>query len=70
MRSFYLRFHVYATFCNISSNLQSSLVFLYANSLYASIYYRSVSLQYNEGNTDNLNISLTIKTKKYFKKVT
>ena len=53
MRSFYLQFRIYATenwpfFWNLSSNLQSSLVFLYANSLYASIFFRSLSLAYNE----------------------
>ena len=54
MRSFYLRFCVCAIeswpfFWNLSSNLQSSLVFLYANSLYASIFFRSLPLAYNEG---------------------
>jgi len=47
MRSFYLRFRVYAIqkwpfSWNLSSNLQSSLVFLYANSLYASLFLRSI----------------------------
>ena len=55
VRSFFLQFRVCATenwpfFWNLSSNLQSSLVFLYANSLYASIFFRSLSLAYNEGN--------------------
>ena len=54
MQSFYLRFHVYATqnwpfFWNPSSNLHSSLVFLYAISLYASLFFQSLSLTYNEG---------------------
>jgi len=35
-------------FWNISSNYQSSLVFLYANSLYASLFLESLSLAYNE----------------------
>jgi len=53
MRSFYLRIHVYAIgkwpfFWNLSSNLQWSFVFLYANSLYASIFVESLSLAYNE----------------------
>jgi len=53
MRSFYLRFCVYATqkwpfFWNLSSNNQSSLVFLYANSLYASLFLESLALAYNE----------------------
>jgi len=53
MRSFYLRFHVYAIqkwpfFWNLSSNYQSSLVFLYANSLYASLFLQSLSLAYNK----------------------
>jgi len=43
MRSFYLWFRIYAIqkwpfFWNLSSNYQSSLVFLYANSLYASLF--------------------------------
>ena len=37
-------------FWNLSSNLQSSLVILYANPLYASIFFWSLSLPYNEGN--------------------
>jgi len=45
MRSFYLRFRVYAIqiwpfFWNLSSNYQSSLVFLYSNSLYG-VYFWS-----------------------------
>ena len=53
MRSFYLRFRVYAIenrpfLRNISPNLQASLVFLYANSLYASLIFWSLSLAYNE----------------------
>jgi len=32
---------------NLSSNLQLSLVFLYANSLYASLFFESLSLAYN-----------------------
>jgi len=53
MRSFYLQFRIYAIrkwpfFWNLSSNLQSSLVFLYANSLYASLFLESLSLEYNE----------------------
>jgi len=53
MRSFYLQFRVYAIrkwpfFWNLTSNLQSSLVFLYANSLYASLFLESLSLAYNE----------------------
>ncbi len=35
-------------FWNLSSNYQSSLVFLYANSLYASLFLESLSLAYNE----------------------
>jgi len=35
-------------FLTLSSNLQSSLVFLYANSLYASLFLESLSLEYNE----------------------
>ena len=54
IRSFYLRFRVYATenwqfFWKLSSNLQSSLDFLFANSLYASIFFWSLSLPDNEG---------------------
>ena len=54
MRSFFLQFREYATenwpfFWKPSSNLQSSLVFLYANSLYASLFFWSLSLAYNEG---------------------
>jgi len=53
MRTFYLRFRVYSIpkwpfFCNLTSNLQSSLVFLYANSLYSSLFLESLSLAYNE----------------------
>jgi len=53
MQSFYLRIHVYVIeklpfFWNLSSNLQWSLVFLYANSLYASLFLESLSLAYNE----------------------
>jgi len=48
MRSFYLRFRVYAIqkwplFWNLSSDLQLSLVFLYA-----SLFLESLSLEYNE----------------------
>jgi len=35
-------------FWNISANYQSSLVFLYVNSLYASLFLESLSLAYNE----------------------
>jgi len=54
MRTFYLRFRVYAiksmTFQrNISSNLPMLLVSLFANSLYASHFFRSLSMAYNEG---------------------
>jgi len=35
-------------FWNLSSNYQSSLVFLCANSLYASLFLESLSLAYNE----------------------
>ncbi len=35
-------------FWNLSSNYQSSLVFLYANSLYSSLFLESPSLAYNE----------------------
>ncbi len=53
MRSFYLRFRVYAIqkwhfFWNLSSNYQSSLVFLDSNSLYSSLFLESLSLEYNE----------------------
>ncbi len=53
MRSFYLQFRVYAIenrpfLRNFSPNLQASLVFLYANSLYASLIFWSLSLAYNE----------------------
>ncbi len=53
MRSFYLRFRGYAIkkwplFWNLSSDLQSPLVFLYANSLYASLFFEFLSLAYNE----------------------
>ncbi len=58
MRSFYLRFRISAIshicdpemtfFWNISSNYQSSLIFLCANSLYASLFLESLSLAYNE----------------------
>jgi len=53
MRSFYLWFQVYAIqkwpfFWDLSSNLQLSLVFLYANLLYASLFLESLSLAYNE----------------------
>ncbi len=52
-RSFYLRFYIYAIqkwpfFWNLSSNLQSSFVFFYANSLYASQLLESLSLTYNK----------------------
>ncbi len=51
MRSFYLRFMQLKNslfFWNLSSNLQRLFVFLYANSLYASIFLESQSLEYNE----------------------
>jgi len=53
MRSFYLQFRVYviekfAFFWNLSSNLWQTLVFLYANSLYASLFLESLSLAYHE----------------------
>jgi len=53
MRSFYLQICIYSIekwpfFWNLSSNLQWSLVFLYANSLYASIFLESLYLAYNE----------------------
>ncbi len=53
MRPFYLQFRVCAIekwpfSWNLSSNLQLSLVFLYANSLYASLFFESLSLAYNE----------------------
>jgi len=53
MQSFYLRFRVYLIrkwpfYWNLTSNLQSSLVFLYANSLYASLFLESLSLEYNK----------------------
>jgi len=56
MRSFYLQFRVYAIqkwpfFWDPSSNLQSSLVFLYVNLLYASLFFwspYSLSLAYNK----------------------
>jgi len=54
MRSFYMRFCVYAIqkwafFWNLSSNYQASLVFLYAKySLYAILFLESLSLAYNE----------------------
>ncbi len=35
-------------FWNLSPNYQSSLVFLYVNSLYASLFLESLSLAYNE----------------------
>ncbi len=49
MRSIYLQFCVYAIqkwplFWNISSNLESSLVFLYENLLCASLFLKSLSL--------------------------
>ncbi len=51
--SFYLRIRfsviaIWPFFGNISINLQSFLVFLYANSLYASLIFRSQSIAYNE----------------------
>ncbi len=53
MRSFYLWIRVSAIenwpfFCNLSPNLQSFLVFLYANSLYTSLIFRSLSIANNE----------------------
>jgi len=52
MQSFYLRC-VYAIekwsfFWNLSSNLQSILVFLYANLLHASLFLEFLSIEYNE----------------------
>jgi len=44
----YIRLKNGLCFWNLSSNLQWSLVFLYANSLYASIFWESLSLAYNE----------------------
>jgi len=54
MRTFYLRFRVYAIKImafqrNVSPNLPMLLVSLYANSLYASQFFRSLSIAYNEG---------------------
>jgi len=60
LRSYYLRFQVYATenwlfFWNLSPSLQSSLdffmgtPFLYANLSYAIIYFWSLSIAYYEG---------------------
>jgi len=53
MQSLYQRIRVYAIekwpfFWNLSSNLHWSLVFLYANSLYARIFLESLSLEYIE----------------------
>ena len=53
MRTFYLRFHVYAIeimafLRNVSSYLPMLLVSLYANSLYAKHFFRSLSIAYNE----------------------
>jgi hypothetical protein len=53
MRSFYLRFRVYEIenwpfLRNLSPNLWVSLVFLYANALYASLIFWSLSLAHNE----------------------
>jgi len=53
MRTFYLRFRIYAIKImafqrNVSSNLPMLLVSLYANLLYASKFFRSLSLAYNE----------------------
>jgi hypothetical protein len=53
MRSFYLQIRIYAIendpyLYNLSSNLYSSLVFLYANLLYASHILQSLSIAYNE----------------------
>jgi hypothetical protein len=50
---FYLRIRVSAIanwpfFWKVSPNLQSFLVFLYANLLYASLIFRSLSIAYNE----------------------
>ena len=64
MRSFYLRFRVHGTenwpyFGNISTNLQSSLFYLYA--LYASKFFRSLSLAYNEGNLYRQNIGASFR---------
>ncbi len=53
MRTFYLRFRVYAIeimayLRNVSSYLPMLLVSLYANSLYANHFFRSLSIAYNE----------------------
>ncbi len=53
MRSFFLRFRIYLNekwpfSWNLSSNLWYSQVFLYANSLYSSLFLESLSLAYNE----------------------
>jgi len=44
----YMRMKNGLFFWNLSSNLQWLLVFLYANSLHASIFLESLSLAYNE----------------------
>jgi len=50
MQSFYLQFRdpELAFFWNQSSNYQSSLVSLYANLLYSSLFLESLSIVYNE----------------------
>jgi len=78
MWSFYLQIRIYVIekwpfFWNLSSNLQWSLVFLYENSLYASLFLESLSRAYNEvhlyffvcqpmlGTNDALNIAPMIR---------
>ncbi len=69
MWSFYLRIRISAMKIgwNLSPNLQAFLVFLYANSLYASLIFWSLSLAYNKvhlflGTTDPWeNVSKAIK---------
>ncbi len=53
MQSFYVRIRVSAMakwpfFKNLYPNLQSFLVFLYSNSLYASLIFWSLAIAYNE----------------------
>ncbi len=53
MRPFYIQFCVYAIekwpfSWNLSSNLSLSLVFLYGNSLYLSLFLEPLSLEYNK----------------------
>jgi len=54
IRTFYLRFHIYAIKImafqrNLSSNIPKLLVSLYANLLYVSQFFKSLSIAYNEG---------------------